>query len=114
MIDPPPSMLLRLGRVRAQLAAAGAAVTMMAAQRLTTVLAGPEKDLTVIQAVGTEARVVVADAVHTVLEEAQRVAGLAGLAYDEDLTRAVHDLSLYVLQQNADADHKFLGALDLR
>jgi hypothetical protein len=112
MIDPPPSMLLRLGRVRAQLAAAGAAVTT-AAHRLTTVLAGPEKDLTMIQAVSTEARVVVADAVHTVLQEAQRVAGPAGLAYDEDLTRAVHDLSLYVLQQNADADHTFLGALDI-
>ncbi len=112
MIDPPPSMLLRLGRVRAQLAAAGAAVTT-AAHRLTTVLAGPEKDLTMIQAVSTEARVVVADAVHTVLQEAQRVAGPAGLAYDEDLTRTVHDLSLYVLQQNVDADHTFLGALDI-
>jgi hypothetical protein len=47
------------------------------------------------------------------LEEAQRVAGPAGLAYDEDLTRAVHDLSLYVLQQNADTDNGFLGTLGL-
>jgi len=106
--DPALPVLLRLGRVRAQLAAAGAAVTT-AAQRLTTVLADPNEDLTLIRAVSTEARAVVADAVHTVLEEAQRVAGPAGLAYDEDLTRAVHDLSLYVLQQNADTDNGFLG-----
>ena len=50
-----------------------------------------------------------AHAVDTVLSEAQRIAGPAGLAYDADLTRAIHDLQLYVLQQNADADDGFLG-----
>ena len=64
-----------------------------------------------VQALSTEARAVVAGAVHGVLSEAQRVAGPAGLAFDEDLTRAVHDLQLYVLQQNADADELFLGGL---
>ena len=40
------------------------------------------------------------------------MAGPAGLAFDEDLTRAIHDLQLYVLQQNVDADELFLGGLD--
>jgi hypothetical protein len=108
--DPAPAILLRLGRVRAQLAAAGAALAS-ASSRLTTVLGDSQADPSLIRALSTEARVVVADAVHVILAEAERVSGPAGLAYDEDLTRAVHDLSLYVLQQNPDADHGFLGAL---
>ena len=83
-----------------------------AAERLDALLAEPDVDLVEVQALSTETRAVVAGAVHGVLAEAQRVAGPAGLAFDEDLTRAIHDLQLYVLQQNVDADELFLGGLD--
>ena len=97
--------------MRIHLAAAGAAVTM-AAQRLAASVRGARRPIRVeVQALSTETRAVVAGAVHGVLAEAQRVAGPAGLAFDEDLTRAIHDLQLYVLQQNADADELFLGGL---
>lgn len=106
--DPAEAVRRRLGRMRIHLAAAGAAVTL-AAQGLEVLLASPDADVLEAQAISTEARAVVARAVHGVLAEAQRVAGPAGLAFDEDLTRAIHDLQLYVLQQNADADELFLG-----
>lgn len=109
--DPADPVRRRLGRMRIHLTAAASAVRF-AAERLERVLAVPDADLVEIQAISTETRAVVADAVHGVLSEAQRIAGPAGLAYDEDLTRAVHDLQLYVLQQNADADELFLGGLD--
>ncbi len=108
--DPAESVRRRLGRMRIHLAAAGSAVTV-AAQRLAALFAEPDVDPVEVQALSTETRAVVAGAVHGVLAEAQRVAGPAGLAFDEDLTRAIHDLQLYVLQQNADADELFLGGL---
>ncbi|MGI8456567.1 MAG: acyl-CoA dehydrogenase family protein [Propionibacteriaceae bacterium] len=109
--DPlPPALQQRLGKLRAQLAT-GAAVLAAATRRLS------DADPTVEgysdgRAVATEARFAVAAAVHQVLDQAHRIAGPAGLAYDEDLTHAVHDLRLYVLQSNADADAAYLGRLD--
>ncbi len=109
--DPAESVRRRLGRMRIQLSAAGSALAT-AALALDELLASPDVDPAQIQALSTETRAVVAGAVHGVLSEAQRVAGPAGLAFDEDLTRAVHDLQLYVLQQNVDADELYLGGLD--
>ncbi|HEY5848499.1 MAG TPA: hypothetical protein VIT42_17080 [Microlunatus sp.] len=106
--EPASPLQLRLGRIRTALAAAGA-VVLAAAQRLEGLLADPESDPSLLQVLSTEARAAVAGAVDTVLSEVQRIAGPAGLAYDADLTRAIHDLQLYVLQQNADADDGFLG-----
>ena len=39
------------------------------------------------------------------------LAGPAGLAFDEDLTRAVDDLAMFVAQQNEDGDAQWLGEL---
>lgn len=108
--DRSPALRARLGRIRIELATA-AALVLTAARRLDDLLAADTADPIVVQAVSTETRAGVAAAVHAVLEEAHRVAGPAGLAYDEDLTRVVHDLRLYVLQQNADGDEQFLGGL---
>ncbi len=108
---PTPAQQPRLGRMRIALASAGALVHT-AAHRLAAMLAVPDPDPHEIQAVSTETRAGVGAAVEVVLTEALRVAGPAGLAFDRDLTRAVHDLQLYVLQQNADADERFLGGPD--
>ncbi|MGV1008978.1 MAG: hypothetical protein ACOYBY_10280 [Dermatophilaceae bacterium] len=59
----------------------------------------------------TECRSAAASAVRRIVDQARVVAGPAGLAYDEDLTRAVDDLFLYAAQQNADSDLAFLGGL---
>ena len=40
---------------------------------------------------------------------ARRIVGPAGLAYDEDLTAALHDAELYLRQQNPDSDAAHLG-----
>lgn len=105
--DPAPALRLRLGRIRVRLATAGA-IVRSAAARLDALFDGePDHDL--LRELSTETRAGVASAVHDVLDEAHRVAGPAGLAYDENLTRAVHDLRLYVLQQNEDADAATLG-----
>lgn len=110
--DPALPLLQRLGRLRVHLATAGGLVRTAAA-RLDSLLSGPTsdtgQDLEQLQALSTETRAGVAAAVHAVISEAQRIAGPAGLAYDQDLTRAIHDLHLYVLQQNSDADERFLG-----
>ena len=107
--DPKPVVTARLGRIRRHLATAGALVDT-AARRLDVLTADPMSDLATLQTVSTETRAGVGAAVHAVLEEAERVTGPAGLAFDRDFTRAVHDLRLYVLQQNADADEGFLGS----
>lgn len=57
----------------------------------------------------TQVRAGVAAAVRAGLAEARLLAGPAGLAFDVDLTHAIDDLGLYVLQQNADADAAYLG-----
>ncbi len=96
----------RCGLVRAALAG-GAAMLDAAGRRL----ADEEVEHGDGRQLATEARSVVAAAVHTVLDEVHRIAGPAGLAYDRALSRAVHDLRLYVLQSNADADAAYLGGL---
>lgn len=66
------------------------------------------------QSLATETRAAAAAAVTRILAEARAVAGPAGLAHAEDFSRAHHDLDLYVLQQNADADAAWLGGRYLR
>jgi hypothetical protein len=114
-----PQLQARLGRIRTDLVVAAAAVRG-AADRLDVLLprgwprgdrgpavAGEGGDW---QGIATEARAVVGDAVARVLEETRRIAGPAGLAFDEELGRARADLDLYVLQQSSDGDAFFLGA----
>lgn len=95
----------RLGEIRVQLTIA-AAVVRSTARLLDEASTAVE---TPWQAIATEARAATANAVGVVLDEARRIGGAAGLAHDEDLTRAHHDLDLYVLQQNRDSDRAFLG-----
>ena len=64
-----------------------------------------------LRAVSTLARAGVAQAVREVLAEARTLAGPAGLAFDEDLTRTVDDLAMFVAQQNEDGDAQWLGGL---
>ena len=61
------------------------------------------------QLLSTQVRAGAASAVNTGLAEARVLAGPAGLAYDADVTHALDDLGLYVLQQNADGDAAYLG-----
>jgi alkylation response protein AidB-like acyl-CoA dehydrogenase len=99
-----PMMVARFGRLRTQLATA-AAIVRETAPRLADTRA---EDL---RAVATLARAGVAHAVRGVLDEARTLAGPAGLAFDEDLTRAVDDLAMFVAQQNEDGDAQWLGGL---
>ncbi|MDO5495637.1 MAG: acyl-CoA dehydrogenase [bacterium] len=93
---------VRFGRAQADLAAA-LAVVRQAGVALEERPADPQR-------LATLARAGVAAAVRRVLDEARAIAGPAGLAFDEDLTRAVDDLALYVAQQNADSDAHYLGS----
>ena len=107
--DPVPEpMAVRLGSIRTQLTAAAAALHTAGAV-LDDVTADDGKNALDRQGVSTEVRAVVAAAVAEVISQVQRVAGPAGLAFDRDLTRASHDLQVYVLQQNADGDALYLG-----
>lgn len=101
-----PALQQRSGLMRSALST-GAAMLDAAARRL----GDPNVEHGDGRQLATEVRLAVAAAVHTVLDEAHRIAGPAGLVYDLDLTRAVHDLRLYVLQSNADADAAYLGGL---
>lgn len=112
-----PVRLARWGRIRVELACAAAlldAAGRELAQRellereLTDSSADPSTDPTG-QALSTEVRAGVARSVRAVLDEVRALAGPAGLAYDEQLTRAVDDLGLYVAQQNRDSDEPWLG-----
>jgi hypothetical protein len=62
------------------------------------------------RAISTEVRAAVAAAVGGVLDNARRIAGAAGFSHDAAFSHAYHDLDLYVLQQNADADRAYLGS----
>ena len=114
MSDPvPPTLQLRLGAIRRHLST-GAAVMSAAGRRLAGEADGGVAEASTgldQRALAAETRWAVANAVHGVLDEAHRIAGPAGLAYDRDLTRAVHDLRLYVLQHNADAEALYLAQL---
>lgn len=97
-----PGQVIRLGQARSDLATA-AAVCRDAAMRL------PKLAPDAVRASVTLARTGVAGCVRRILAETRTVAGAAALAFDEDLTRAVDDLALYVAQLNADADSTWLG-----
>lgn len=99
-----PAQVVRFGRLRTRVATA-AAVVRDSAGRLGE---GTVEDLRVTS---TYARAGVADAVRGVLAEARTVAGPAALAFDEDLTRAIDDLAMFVAQQNEDGDAQWLGGL---
>lgn len=109
----PEQMRRRHGTVRVHLTSA-VSVIRSAARVLDEHLRGRGSTEVDWRAVSTECRAVVAAAVGGVLEQAQRLGGPAALAYDRDLTRAIHDLQLYVLQQNVDADTLYLGTADRR
>lgn len=93
--------LARLGRARTELATSAALVRQAGAE----LQARPPEP----RARATFARAGVAAAVRRLLEEVRTIAGPAGLAFREDLTRAVDDLTMYVSQQNADGDAHYLG-----
>ncbi len=99
-----PGHLIRLGRARSDLATS-AAVCRDAAARL------PQLAPETTRAAVTLARTGAAGCVRRILEEVRAVAGAGALAFDEDLTRAVDDLTLYVAQLNADGDAQWLGGL---
>ncbi len=108
----PPAMLRRLGQIDTRLVAAQATLRV-AGDRLDTWWAGDASGPgpTGWRRLATEGRAVVAEAAEQIIGQAERLAGPAGLAFDLDLTRAVHDLRLYVLQRNADADDVAIGAM---
>lgn len=97
-----PAKHLRWGRARADLAGAVATVR----QAGLALHQRPERP----RRIATTCRAVVGAAVRRVLDETRTIAGPAGLAFDEPLTRAVDDLAMYVAQQSPDGDALFLGA----
>lgn len=114
---PSPARAPRLGRMRTDLALSLALVTT-AGPRLETLLAesprgeavlAPQELVGDLHDLSTEVRAGVAAAVLRVAEESRRLVGPAGLAYDEDLTAALHDAELYLRQQNPDSDAAHLG-----
>lgn len=92
---------LRLGAARTELATA-VALVRHAGRVLASGSAEP-------QTVSTLCRAGVAAAIRRLLDQTRILAGPAGLAFDEPLTRAVDDLALYVAQQSPDGDALFLG-----
>ena len=99
-----PTQVTRFGRLRTHLATA-TAIVRETASRL------PDVPTDRLRVVSTLARAGVAQAVREVLAEARTLAGPAGLAFDEDLTRTVDDLAMFVAQQNEDGDAQWLGGL---
>lgn len=99
-----PAQVTRRGQIRTDLATA-AAVCRAAGRECDAGIRGDGR------ALATECRSAVAAAVRRIVDQTRMVAGPAGLVYDENLTRAVDDLSLYVAQQNADSDAAYLGGL---
>lgn len=93
---------VRLGQVRTDLAVA-AALCRDAAWRMPGLQPGAARTAATLVRAG------VAGSVRRILSDARLLAGAAGLAFDEDLTRAVDDLSLYIAQHNADGDAEWLG-----
>lgn len=95
---------LRFGHARTELAAAVALVRQTGAA-----LQAPDQSTS--RTAVTLCRAGVGAAVRRLLEEVRTLAGPAGLAFDEDLSRAVDDLALYVAQQSQDGDAGHLGGL---
>ena len=95
----------RLGQMVAALSSSVAAVRQ-AARELDTAWPTATEQL---RELATRTRAGVGSGVRSALAESRELAGAAGLAYDADLTHAIDDLGLYVLQQNADGDASYLG-----
>lgn len=97
-----PAKQLRWGHVRTDLATAVA----MIRQAGLGLQDGPDQ----VQAAATLCRAGVGAATRRILEQVRAIAGAAGLAYDEQLSRAVDDLTMYIAQQSQDGDAAYLGA----
>ncbi|MEO9247768.1 hypothetical protein ABDK96_08760 [Citricoccus nitrophenolicus] len=100
----PEPKRLRWGHARTELASAVALI-----RQTGTALRAPGQSAS--RTAVTLCRAGVGAAVRRLLEQVRTLAGPAGLAFDEDLTRAVDDLALYVAQQSQDGDAGHLGAL---
>ncbi|MGM7668600.1 hypothetical protein [Microbacterium sp. A93] len=103
-VNLPVPKQLRLGHARTELAAAVALIRQ-------TGLTLPAPDQGTSRTAVTLCRAGVGAAVRRLLEEVRTLAGPAGLAFNEELSRAVDDLALYVAQQSQDGDAGHLGAL---
>lgn len=97
----PAAKALRWGRARTDLCAA-VALVRQAGRALADRPAQP-RDLATVCRAGVGA------AVRRLLAQVRLIAGPAALAFDEDLSRAVDDLAMYVAQQSADGDAAHLG-----
>lgn len=109
---------VRLGRARTDLASAVALVRQTAIALRASEVGGapgppgeglPAAHPDSLRSLATLCRAGVGAAVRRILEEVRALAGPAGLAFDEDLSRAVDDVALYVGQQSQDGDSLFLG-----
>jgi hypothetical protein len=103
-----PAQQRRLGLIHVDLVSA-TAVVRLAAARLDASDPAERVDL---QVLATEARASAAAAIRRIIGEARLLTGPAGVALDDELSHAMPDLELYVLQQNADADAALLGDPD--
>jgi len=101
---------LRLGRIVTSLSL-GVAAVRQAARELDTEWPVGMAATGQLRALATRTRAGVGSCVRAALLESRELAGPAGLAFDADLTHAIDDLGLYVLQQSADGDAGHLGAL---
>lgn len=93
---------IRVGRIRAEIAALAA---------ICRDYARSGRDHATEPRIGaTLVRAAVAAGARRILDDARSVAGAVGLALDGPLTCAIDDLTLYLAQQNADADAEWLGS----
>ena len=106
---PTPVADLRLGRIVTSLSL-GVAAVRQAARELDTESPEGMAATGQLRELATRTRAGVGSCVRGALVESRELAGPAGLAFDADLTHAIDDLSLYVMQQNADGDAGHLGA----
>ncbi|VXB64854.1 hypothetical protein [Citricoccus sp. K5] len=109
---------VRLGRARTDLASAVALVRQTAVTLRASEVGGapgpageglPAGHLDSLRTLATLCRAGVGAAVRRILEDVRALAGPAGLAFHENLSRAVDDVALYVGQQSQDGDAVYLG-----
>lgn len=95
-----PARLRRLGLARTEALSAAAVV------RRAGVEAGETDDP---RHLATWVRSAVTASAHRLVEQTRALVGAAALAFDADLAAALHDLPLYLAQQDADSDATWLG-----
>ncbi|WP_313823185.1 hypothetical protein [Citricoccus sp.] len=109
---------VRLGRARTDLASAVALVRQTAIALRASHVGGARDSAgqgqaaehqELLRTLATLCRAGVGAAVRRIVEEVRALAGPAGLAFDEDLNRAVDDVALYVAQQSQDGDAVYVG-----